>query len=203
MISPSETIKKFAQEHGLDAVAMLRFAIEDCAGGFPDRWPGGSIWDWEGRLIHALARVIGASSILEFGTGHGCATTHLADALRLNGGGVVESVDYQDEHPNIKPHLRQYIWRVMSDGIEWSAEKLKDGREFCLIFEDGPHTSEFTEAVIRNSLPNLRPGGFVIVHDVYGPHEHNVWPALRSVLPDAKRLKIGKSYCGLGYWRKP
>jgi len=200
MISPSETIKGFAQEYSLDAVAMLKFAIEDCAGGFPDRWPGGSIWDWEGRLIHALVRVTGASSILEFGTGHGCATTHLADALRLNGGGIVETVDCLDHHPQIKKDLHQYIHRIHTDGKAWSKE-LKGN--YDLIFEDGPHTSEFTELVLRNSLPRLRFGGFVIVHDVYGPHEHNVWPAVLSVLPDARRLKIGKSYCGLGYWRKP
>jgi hypothetical protein len=31
---------------------FLAFAKEDCIGGYPDRWPVGSVWEVEGKVLH-------------------------------------------------------------------------------------------------------------------------------------------------------
>lgn len=204
MATLNQAIATWAHEFGLPAVDMLAYARQDETGGFPEKWPGGSIWDGEGRLLYALVRATGARKVLEFGTGHGCATSHLARALKDNGEGVVVTLDTPDSIDiasyAIAADLEPLVVRILEDGLAWA--RRNDSIDFDVIFEDGPHTVEFTREAAALCLPRLKRGGCYIVHDVYGPHEDNVWPALTSVLPDAKRLKVDPSYCGLGYWRK-
>lgn len=199
----NEAIEKIAGEFGLPYWTMLDHARRDGIGGFPEEWPGGSIWDGEGRILYALIRTTGMRKALELGTGHGCATSHMARALKENGG-VLVTVDKPDSIDlasfTISEDLAPNVLRVLEDGIEWTR---RNTIGFDLIFEDGPHTFEFTRDAIKAILPCLRAGSFVLVHDVFGPHEEQVWPGLKAALPDAKRVLVDPSPCGLGYWRKP
>lgn len=200
-----EVIELLANEFGLDASQMFAYAQQDDLGGEYEGWPGGSIQDVEGRLLYALVRAAGVQTALEFGAGHGCATSHIARALHDNGRGVVVTLDRPDSIDIASFHVpapyEVHAVRVLEDGLSWIGRN--GGYEFDLVFEDGPHTLGFTRDAVRLSLPRLKPGGFVLVHDVYGAHEKNVWPGLRAALPDARRILVEPSRCGLGYWRKP
>lgn len=200
-----EAVKLWANEFGLPVDEMLTYAEQDDIGGEGADWPGGSIWGVDGQMLYALVRAANVRLALEFGTGHGCATSHIARALRDNGGGVVVTLDKPDSIDiasyRMAKDLKPHVARVLEDGLAWM--RRNDALNFDLVFEDGPHTYEFTRAAVELSLPRLNPGGFVIVHDVYGPHENQVWPGLRAALPDAKRFLVEPSRCGLGYWRKP
>lgn len=200
-----EAVELWADEFGFDATEMLAYVQGDGVGGEGAGWPGGSIRDVEGRMLYALVRTANVRLALEFGTGHGCATSHIARALKDNGGGVVITLDKPDSIDiasySIARELEPYVVRILEDGLTWM--RRNDKLDFDLVFEDGPHSYEFTRAAIELSLPRLKPGGFVIVHDVHGPHEGQVWPGLRAVLPGARRILVEPSPCGLGYWRKP
>jgi predicted O-methyltransferase YrrM len=200
-----EVIALWADEFGLDADKMPGYAKRDDVGGEGTGWPGGSVPDADGRLLYALARAAKAKTALEFGTGHGCATSHIARALKDNGGDVVITLDRPDSIDiasyRMAEDLEPHVFRVLEDGLAWA--RRNDSLYFDLVFEDGPHTYEFTKTAVELSLPHLNPGGFILVHDVYGPHEGQVWPGLRAALPDARRILADGSICGLGYWRKP
>ncbi len=200
----AEAILRLSREFSLDANEMLAYSLEDDLGGEGAGWPGGSIWDVEGRLLYALVRATGVETALEFGAGHGCATSHIAKALHDNGRGVIVTLDLPDSIDIASFHVPEpydaHAVRMLEDGLSWIKRNKGD---FDLVFEDGPHTFQFTRDAVRLSLPHLKPGGFVLVHDAYGPHEGQVWPGLRAALPDAKRVLVEPSRCGLGYWRKP
>ena len=222
-----EAVFQWAYEFELDTKEMLDYALQDSLGGEDTgNWPAGSIWSCDGQMLYALIRAARIEDVLEFGTGHGCSTAHIAKALHDNGRGAIITLDKPDSVDLISYHVPEpyntRVMRVLEDGLSWVR---RSGGQFDLVFEDGPHTSEFTKGAIESSLPHLRPGGFVIVHDVYGPHGHQVWPGFRAALPDAKRIAVGPRYCpsarlsrrgwaltkawgwmpcrGLGYWRKP
>lgn len=50
-----------------------------------------------GRLLYMLARIVGVSSIVEFGTSFGISTIHLAAALHDNGGGRLITSEFEPE----------------------------------------------------------------------------------------------------------
>ena len=50
-------------------------------------WPGGSVWEEEGRLLYGLVRALKPEVIVEIGSLVGCSTSHLALACRRNGRG--------------------------------------------------------------------------------------------------------------------
>lgn len=198
----NRALRQWAAEFGFPYDEMLGHALQDGIGGQDTGWPRGSIWSIEGQMLYALIRVAGVKDALEFGTGHGCSTSHIAKALKNNGGGKITTINIPDsaDTPRITEELLPFIEFVKADGLDWIA---RCERKFNLIFEDGPHTKAFTNIAAGRSVSRLRPGGFLIVHDVHGAYEGQVWPGLKAALPDAKRVLVWPSWCGLGYWRKP
>lgn len=198
----NQALRQWAAEFELPYDEMLGYALQDSIGGQDTGWPGGSIWSVGGQMLYALIRVTGIRDVLELGTGHGCSASHIARALKDNGGGKITTINKPDsaDAPRIAEDLLPFVEFVKADGLDWIARY--EG-EFDLIFEDGPHTMEFTNIAAGRSVTRLRPGGFLIVHDVHGSYKDRVWPGLKAALPDAKRILVLPSWCGLGYWRKP
>ena len=194
-----ETTKQLCQDLGLDADKFLAYCQEDEVGGYPEKWEVGSIWAVEGKILYALTRILKPETALEFGTRHGCSTAHFCAALDRNGHGSVTTVDVLDFEPNARTHPR--VWQVVSEGVTF-AQQWHEPIDF--VFEDGPHSTEFTRDVIRLCLPNLKPGGIVVVHDachyIVGKQ---VSQGLREAVGDFGAILSEPSDCGLGYWRKP
>ncbi len=78
---------------------------------------------------------------------------------------VNELLDYITDNVRkfFKRKLNPRIIPVQSDGVAFvkSIDFVID-----FIFEDGPHTMEFTQGVIENCLPHLSHNGVIVVHDV-------------------------------------
>jgi predicted O-methyltransferase YrrM len=69
-----------------------------------------------GVMLYMLARAIGASSIVEFGTSFGISTLHLAAALRDNGGGRLIGTEFE---PSKIAHARENLAAAgLSDLVE-------------------------------------------------------------------------------------
>lgn len=118
----------------------------------------------DGKLLYALIRALGARRVLESGLSRGGSTEHIAQALHMNGGDKVISVDIDPQA--IYKHnlgLFPYIEIVHADIRQWTNET--DETNFDFIHEDASHEQDTVEAIYR-ALPQLAPNGCVIVsHD--------------------------------------
>jgi hypothetical protein len=196
----SEALSQMGHDLEFDISILTCYYEEDNVGGYPETWPVGSIWDSEGRLLYAIVRYLQPEVVVEFGTRYGCSTAHILKAMDRNDSGMLWTVDNGanglmdvNEHPRL-------IQTVM-DGIEYA--KAWDG-QVDMIFEDGPHSTEFTREVISAMLPHLREGGIVTVHDVehYIVGEDVSLGFREAVAGSFGHVRIDPSDCGLGYWRK-
>ena len=101
--------------------------------------------------------------IIEIGSNEGGSALYLADLMRLNGAGIVHSIDIENRiddrvknHPGIK---------FFFDG--WLNYDLKLASQFetVLIIEDSSHTYENTVAALSRFAPLVSEGSYLIVED--------------------------------------
>jgi predicted O-methyltransferase YrrM len=123
----------------------------------------------QGKLLHLLAKIVGAKSILEFGTLGGYSTIWMARALPDDGGLITLEAD-----PGYAAVARQNIARAGLDGlvdlrVGPALELLPDleaeqAGPFDLIFIDADkiHTPDY----FAWSLPRARPGGLIVTDNV-------------------------------------
>lgn len=185
-------------------------SLEDTIGGYhPDpefrKWPIGSMFEVEGKVLYALICALKPKHILELGRRFGCSTTHIATALAKNGAGKVVSVDsniHGYTELMIPEPLYSRIELVNTDALEY----LKTHKnKFDIIFEDLDHDRHVTAAVAQDAKSGrLKAGGLLIVHDTM---HFLVGEALRAGLQDAgieaQHYLIEPSDCGFGIWRRP
>jgi predicted O-methyltransferase YrrM len=89
-----------------------------------------------GTLLYMLARLIGARSIVEFGTSFGISTLHLAAALRDNGGGRLIGSEF--EPSKIKRARENLAAGGLSDLVE-----IREGDALQTLARDLPDTIDF------------------------------------------------------------
>lgn len=120
-----------------------------------------------GYLCYQVARMIGARSVFEMGSGYGYSTAWFARAVMENGGGKVHHVVWDQE---LSRDARQHLGTLGYDGIvEYHvAEAIETLSQtpgpFDLIFND------IDKECYPESLPmireKLRPGGVLIVDNL-------------------------------------
>jgi predicted O-methyltransferase YrrM len=148
----------------------------------------------EGLALHAAAlRHLGAGGVaVEIGTYCGKSTVYLGHAAGSAGGGVV-TVDHHrgsEEHQvgweyhdaslagadgrlDTLPALRRTLSAagledVVTPVVGRSADVARWwGHPIDLLFIDGGHTEEAARADLRGWAPWVRPGGALVIHDVF------------------------------------
>ncbi|MCW3052733.1 MAG: hypothetical protein JWN14_1903, partial [Chthonomonadales bacterium] len=204
-ITLEAALTQIAADLGLEAEALIAYAEEDTVGGYgsPERegsvhWPGGSVWEWEGRVLYALVRALKPATIVEVGSLVGCSTAHLALACLHNGQGHIYAVDPNANFSRLSPKLKALIEPVRTDVFTWTPPAPID-----FLFEDGAHTPGFTRQVLMHLRASLQAGAGVLCHDFHqrevGAH---IAAEFREVLGStASSVLVTPSDCGLGYAR--
>lgn len=132
-----------------------------------------------GYYCYQLARMIGARSVFELGSGYGYSTAWFAKAVRENGGGVVHHTVWEEElSKRAAGHLSRLgsadiVLFHISEAVE--ALRQTEG-PFDIIFND------IDKEAYPDSLPvikeKLRPGGLLIIDNMLwhgqtlDPHDH-------------------------------
>ena len=201
-----EALAQLAAYFGLDADELRAYAAEDTVGGYgredapaPNpRWPGGSVWEGEGKALYALVRALQPQVIVEVGSLVGCSTSHLALACLRNGSGTVYAVDPAADFSCVAPDLLPCIQAVRQDVFAWTPPE-----HIGFVFEDGAHTPGFTQAVLERLRPHLSDNAAVLCHDACQErHGRHILPELRAAMGEhADAVLIHPSDCGLGYAR--
>ncbi len=131
-----------------------------------------------GRFVYALARHCRPDYVVEVGTFSGGTAVGWAAALKENRKGRLICVDNDTYSKGTYPTVaRENISRtgLPEDRYELLSGDSKEiipslvGRlqgRVGLYLVDGDHTFEGARADIRNGLPMVGPGGFVLVHDL-------------------------------------
>jgi predicted O-methyltransferase YrrM len=200
-IDLEQALTQIAADTGLDANLLLRFAQEDTVGGYgaengAPQWPGGSVWDVEGRALYAIVRALKPKTIVEVGSMVGCSTSHLALACKKNGRGDVYAVDPAADFSRVDPTLRKHIRQIREDVFQWDPPQKVD-----LLFEDGTHEPGFTAGVMEKLRSRLRRGAIAVCHDYFQKHHGSyVADEFNQVFGEAAHaVLIRPSNCGLGY----
>jgi O-antigen biosynthesis protein len=212
-LSLDQALEQVAQDVGLNPDDLKTYAAEDDLGGYGPAgqeqsphsllptahcppWPGGSVWEVEGKLLYALVRALKPEVLVEIGSLVGCSTSHLALACCRNGQGKVYAVDPAADFSRLSPSLLPYIVPVKEDVFAWTPP---EGIDF--VFEDGAHTPGFTRESLKRLISALKPGAAVLCHDVCQSQFGNQIAAeFAEVMGDeAKSMLISPSDCGLGY----
>jgi predicted O-methyltransferase YrrM len=139
-----------------------------------------------GRFLYLTARVLGARSIVEFGTSFGISTLYLAAALRDNGGGrVIGSELEPSKHARALAHLREagldaFAEVRLGDALKTLASDLPEPVDLVLL--DG--WKDVYLPVLELLTPRLRPGSVVIAD--------NVRTFKRTLAPYVARVQSGR-----------
>jgi caffeoyl-CoA O-methyltransferase len=119
-----------------------------------------------GYYCYQLARMVGARSVFELGSGYGYSTVWFAKAVRENGGGVVHHTVWEEElSKRAAGHLSalgsaDVVQFHVSEAVE--ALRRTEG-PFDIIFNDIDKEAIPTPAVIKEKL---RPGGLLIIDNM-------------------------------------
>lgn len=174
----NEVLTMMAAQVRADAQALIGFAAEDTLGGYDidernRKFPIGSLWEPEGKILYALVRWLKPDKVVEVGGWAGCSAAHMALAVKANGRGKVFSVDnwigdsqgtVGAGHGDLIPvELRQYVELVKADGRDWL--DAQDDNSIGLVFEDADHSTELTAYLSRAALQKLEAGGVLVNHD--------------------------------------
>lgn len=120
-----------------------------------------------GYVCYQIARMIGAKSVFELGSGYGYSTAWFAKAVKENGGGIVHHVVWDEK---LSQMAQDHLSNLGLDGIVQYhvAEAVETLRQFA-----GPFDLIFNDIEKKGyalSLPiikqKLRPGGVLIIDNM-------------------------------------
>ena len=123
----------------------------------------------EGQLLYGLVRALCPEHVLEWGTGYGYSTIHLAAALRDNAQGM-ESKPGVVHTLEINTERRQQAMQNLHDAdlIDWVIihdEGAPSEGHFGFVLLDAGHTAAEVGAYLDYVRPRLEPHAVVAVHD--------------------------------------
>ena len=129
-----------------------------------------------GEFLYGLVKMIKPKRILETGLYSAISCMYMAQALKENEMGHLDTVEYEQEH------IKRSKERILKMGLENQiTTHQEDTRKFStthvydLIFLDTEPQIRFEELI--KFYPNLRAGGFVFIHDLHrGMSQGNVNP---------------------------
>lgn len=168
----NEALTLMAAQLKADPQKLMAFAAEDMLGGYDineanRKFPMGSLWEPEGKILYALVRLLQPETVVEIGGWAGCSAAHLAAAVRANGHGHITSVDNGSEgmaHGHLLPdEFKSFVTLVNANGEDWLAAQ--PDHSIGLLFEDASHGTALVALLAKLALHKLEPGGVMVNHD--------------------------------------
>lgn len=126
---------------------------------------GGSVETEVGEFLYGMVKICKPTNILETGTYHGWSSAYMAQALKENGFGHLDTLEYEKEFIELskdrwsKLGLIPHITVMQQDVRDFTPT-----HEYDLMFLDTEPGLRFAELV--KFYPYLKPGGFVFLHDL-------------------------------------
>jgi len=130
----------------------------------------------EGQLLYGLVRALCPVNVLEWGTGYGFSTIHLAAAMRDNARGMIElepriaRTTDQVHTVEINTERRRQAYQNVCDAelLEWArfyGSMPSSSRRYGFVLLDAGHTAAEVAEYLDQVKPLLTPEAVVAVHD--------------------------------------
>jgi predicted O-methyltransferase YrrM len=161
------------------------------------------------RLCYMLVRVARPASIVETGVCYGVTSAFLLQALRVNGGGCLHSIDLPplakrgDEFVGrLVPQDLRAGWRLhRGRSVDMLPEVARELRQIDFFLHDSLHTYRNMRHEFEIVTPFLAPQAVVVADDVQGNSAFNDWasraqPSYSGVLQERSK----QSLLGLAVW---
>lgn len=189
----NDALIEIAEALQLEPALLIDYATEDSCGGYPEAFHTGSVWEVEGRYLYALVRALRPDSVLEIGTHVGGSATHILAAMDKNAHGTLTSIDLYESSGSMIPDSLRGRWNfIATDGIQWTE---KNTEPFDIVFEDGPHSVEFTQAILSNVKARV-----YLAHDAcHAAVGDAVREGFVNALGECHLASIEPSDCGIGW----
>ena len=152
-----------------------------------------------GYYCYQLARMIGAKSIFELGSGYGYSTAWFSKAVQENGGGVVHHTVWDEE---LSKSAASYLLKLgLADIVQYHiAEAVESLRQesgpFDIIFND--IDKEAYPASLGVIKEKLRSGGLLIIDNMLWSgrifDDKDVSPATEGVREFTRRITTDKDW---------
>lgn len=120
-----------------------------------------------GEYLYALTRIMKPKLIVETGTHWGIGASYFGLALRDNGFGQVDTIEF-DKHNHDKAGkvfkelgLGNYVKQTLGDSADY-----RPGSDIDILFLDTEPQLRFAEFL--QFYERVTPGGFIIIHDLHG-----------------------------------
>jgi len=118
-----------------------------------------------GEFLHGLVRILKPENILETGLYSAISCSYMAQGLRDNGFGHLQSIEFEQKHIERSKKRLDKLGLLKFVTINYqSSEDYVPDRKFEMIFLDSEPWLRFLELV--RFLPSLKEGGFVLLHDL-------------------------------------
>ena len=152
-----------------------------------------------GYYCYQLARMIGAKSIFELGSGYGYSTAWFSKAVRENGGGVVHHTVWDEELS--KSAARHLLRLGFADIVQYHvAEAVESLRQesglFEIIFND--IDKQAYPASLEVIKEKLRSGGLLIIDNMLWSgrifNDKDISPATEGVREFTRRITTDKDW---------
>jgi SAM-dependent methyltransferase len=177
----AETAKQIQEEHGIDVEAFFPAVLESeilnaiC---FPhesllEAYESGCAEPWTSQLVTSLLIASNQRTVLEVGGFTGQTSAWLAMALERLGGGELTVVDIEADRCELITkrlsglYLKRATTKVVeSDILAYIPTLPNKSVGFCWV--DGNHEHLHVAQEIAGLWPKMKPGGFIVGHDVFG-----------------------------------
>lgn len=133
-----------------------------------EMWNDGSVEVEVGEFFYGLTRLLKPNLVLETGSYKGVALSYIAEALKDNGYGKIDTLEYDFTH--IKESrdrisrlaLEGYVNFVQTDSLRF--EPKIEPEQYDMILLDTEPNIRFQELV--KYYKYLKPGGYLFIHDL-------------------------------------
>jgi predicted O-methyltransferase YrrM len=132
----------------------------------------GSTPTFDCETVYSLVRAMRPSVVVETGVCYGASSAYILEALRLNGRGVLYSIDLgnaPDEPPNdffVRPALKDRWRLIIGDSRRELPRLLARLGQIDLFHHDSLHTYEHMMWEYETAFPHLGANGVLSSHDV-------------------------------------
>lgn len=160
-------------------------------------WNTGGVEREVGEFLYGLVRMIKPKNILETGTHKGIAASYMAQALKENESGHMETIEYEPSH--VQSSKQRFNDLQLNEQItiyERSSIGFTPDKNYQIIFLDTEPQIRFQEFVEFSKF--LEPGGIMMIHDLH-PHMNQVesehgfgWPY--GAIPQEMKDLLNKEY---------
>lgn len=127
-----------------------------------------------GEFLYAVTRLLKPQNVLETGTHWGIGATYIGHAIKDNGHGFLQTLEFNNENfikadeRLHKQGLEKYATTYLLDVSKVEANNIT---KYDLIFLDTEPQTRFSE--LEKFYPMLNEGGYIFIHDLHR-HMHQI-----------------------------